>query len=144
METVNYINGYNFETISDDSMKVIAKDKRTKIVQFIGNNGMDTTNETSLAVYPHIAKNDVIACNCLECNPRSLFEVSRDIRRNWKNVWFGAVPYLSAMSSLSSVQDDYGLDSGTSVVLYFLSNATTWKGVHAKRIKAELNYYLKK
>lgn len=69
---------------------------------------------------------------------RPLSVIAADIRRNWLNVYFGAVPYLDAMRQLSSIDDDYYADSAKSVVLYFLSNATTWRGEHARRIKSEL------
>jgi hypothetical protein len=67
---------------------------------------------------------------------------------NWKQtsksgIYFGAKPYLDAMYSLNSVNDNYGMDSGKSIVLYFLSNATTWKGEIAKAIKKELNKRVK-
>lgn len=65
------------------------------------------------------------------------------IRRNWKNVYFGAVPYLDAMSSMDSINDAYGMDSGKSIVRYFLSNASSFRGPVAKEIKAELNARLK-
>lgn len=65
------------------------------------------------------------------------------IRRDWQNVYFGARPYLSAMSSLDSLDDDYGMDSADSIVRYFLANATTWRGPVAKAVKAELNKRLK-
>jgi hypothetical protein len=54
-----------------------------------------------------------------------------------------AQPYLAAMASLGAVSDDYGYDSGKSVVLYFLSNAGSWRGLVAKAIKAELKAMLK-
>lgn len=69
---------------------------------------------------------------------RPLYEIAREIRRDWKKVYFGAVPYLDAMATLDSIDDNYMFDSGKSVVLYFLSNASTWRGETAKRIKAEL------
>ena len=69
---------------------------------------------------------------------RPLYEIAREIRKDWKNVYFGAVPYLDAMSTLDSIEDNYMFDSGKSVVLYFLSNASTWRGETAKRVKAEL------
>jgi hypothetical protein len=65
------------------------------------------------------------------------------IRRNWKNVYFGAVPYLDAMGSMDSINDAYGMDSGKSIVRYFLSNASGFRGPVAKEIKAELNARLK-
>lgn len=49
-----------------------------------------------------------------------------------------ALPYLNAMLSLNRIEDAYGADSGRSVVLYFLSNADTWKGPKARELKAEL------
>jgi hypothetical protein len=36
-----------------------------------------------------------------------------------------------------------GFDSARSVVLYFLSNASSWRGDVAKRVKAELKAHLK-
>lgn len=70
--------------------------------------------------------------------PRSLSTIAYEIRRTWPNVYFGAVPYLDAMTRLNSIGDKYGYDDAKSIVLYFLSNARTWKGADAKRIKAEL------
>lgn len=69
---------------------------------------------------------------------RPLYEIAREIRNDWKNVYFGAKPYLDALSSLDSVNDNYMYDSGKSMVLYFLANASSWRGENAKRIKAEL------
>jgi hypothetical protein len=69
---------------------------------------------------------------------RPIQEIADEIRSDWKTVYFGAVPYLSAMSVLDSIEDDYGMDSGKTVVLYFLANAGTWGGTVARRIKAEL------
>lgn len=69
---------------------------------------------------------------------RSLSVIAREVKSDWKNVNFGAKPYLDAMSQLESISDNYYQDSGKSIVLYFLSNATTWRGEVAKRIKAEL------
>lgn len=74
---------------------------------------------------------------------RPIYEIAAEICQLWKNVYFGAVPYLSAMQSLNSINDNYGYDSGRSVVAYFLSNARGWRGEDAKRIKAELNKMLK-
>ena len=74
---------------------------------------------------------------------RSLYEIVREIRNDWKNVYFGAKPYLDAMATLDSVDDNYGWDSGKSIVRYFLANASTWRGETAKRIKAELKAMVK-
>jgi hypothetical protein len=69
---------------------------------------------------------------------RPIYEIAEEIEREWPKVWFGARPYLDAMHSLTNITDNYMYDSGKSVVLYFLSNAATWKGEAARRIKAEL------
>ena len=74
---------------------------------------------------------------------RKLFEISQDIRENWKNIYFGAVPYLNAMSQLRTINDKFELESASNIVRYFLSNATTWRGENARRIKLELNNLLK-
>lgn len=69
---------------------------------------------------------------------RALRTIAAEIRRDWANPYFGAIPYLDAMSRMDSHTEDYGHDSGASIVLYFLANAKTWRGETAKRIKAEL------
>ncbi len=74
---------------------------------------------------------------------RALFVIANDIDKHWHPVWFGAVPYLQAMHQLQSINEDYYADSAYSVVQYFLGNAAQFKGVHAKRIKAELKYICK-
>jgi hypothetical protein len=74
----------------------------------------------------------------LDLKERSLSEIARIVRADWKKVYFGAVPYLEAMSELNSIDDAYGYDSGKSVVLYFLCNASTWRGDVARSVKAEL------
>lgn len=74
---------------------------------------------------------------------RPLFEIAREIRKDWKNVSCYAAPYLNAMACLNSVNDNYIMDSGRSIVCYFLANAGSWRGETAKRIKAELKAMLK-
>ena len=70
---------------------------------------------------------------------RSLSVIAAEIRKDWKKPYFGAVPYLQAMMCLDNINDNYGFDTGKSIVLYFLANAGTWKGETARRIKKELN-----
>lgn len=74
---------------------------------------------------------------------RPIYEIALEISRDWKKPYFGAVPYLDAMRSLNSVTDNFYQDSAKSVVLYFLSNASTWRGETAKRVKAELKAMVK-
>lgn len=74
---------------------------------------------------------------------RCIRTIAREIALNWPKPFYGAVPYLRAMQCIDDVHDDYGADTGRSIVLYFLSNATTWRGDVARRIKAELKEMLK-
>ena len=74
---------------------------------------------------------------------RSLSIIANEIRRDWKKVYFGAVPYLNAMGDLNSITDRYGFDDARSIVNYFLANSGTWRGDKAKQIKKELKDMLK-
>ena len=74
---------------------------------------------------------------------RRICDIAREIKSDWKKPYFGAVPYLDAMLSLNSVGDNYYLDSGDSMVRYFLANSSMWRGDVAKRVKAELKDMLK-
>jgi len=74
---------------------------------------------------------------------RPLFEIAKEISKDWKNVNFAAKPYLQAMRQLNLITDNYMFDSADYIVQYFLSNASSWRGETAKRIKAELKAMLK-
>jgi hypothetical protein len=74
---------------------------------------------------------------------RTLSAIAAEIRSDWRKPYFGAVPYLDAMAQLGAITDEYYCDSAKSVVLYFLSNATTWRGDTARRVKAELKAMVK-
>lgn len=65
-------------------------------------------------------------------------DIQRDIRQQGKPVPYAAKPYLQAMAMLSSIEDSYYADSGRSIVAYFLSNASSYRGERAKALKAEL------
>lgn len=73
---------------------------------------------------------------------RPLHEIASEITDKWPTVKYSAQPYLKAMRDLVWITDSYGFDSADSVVRYFLSNATGWRGEDAKRIKAELKAML--
>jgi hypothetical protein len=69
---------------------------------------------------------------------RSIRVIAVEIAQRWgENVNYGARPYLDAM-----LEDDgsgmYYCDTMDSVIARFLSNASTWRGDDARRIKAEL------
>jgi hypothetical protein len=70
---------------------------------------------------------------------RPIHEVAREIRRTWgAKVNYAARPYLDAMMDLEKITDDYGADDGKSIIVYFLGNASSFRGEDAKRLKAEL------
>jgi len=73
---------------------------------------------------------------------RPISTIAKEISADWNKVYFGAVPYLEAMHSLNSIDDNYIYDSGRSVVSYFLANAGTWRGDKAREIKKELKAML--
>lgn len=75
--------------------------------------------------------------------PRAIHSIAADITREWKNVYFGAIPYLNTMKSLNKISEDYYEDSAESVVIYFLANASTFRGEQARALKLELNNLLK-
>jgi pantothenate kinase len=75
--------------------------------------------------------------------PDNLGQIASVIKANWKNMYFGAVPYVDAMQQLTTISDTYGLDSAKSIVIYFLANARTWRGETAKAVKDTLKAMLK-
>ena len=83
-------------------------------------------------------------CEVCKTEHRSLDVIALDIRHHWlPNVNYAAEPYLRAMRCLSCPQEMYGMETGRSIVLYFLANAATFRGSDARRIKAELKALLK-
>lgn len=74
---------------------------------------------------------------------RSLHVIAEEIRGNWVKVNYAAEPYLAAMHDLDKITDTYGYDSAKSIVMYFLSNATSWRGPVAREVKAELKNMIK-
>lgn len=73
---------------------------------------------------------------------RPLYTIAQEIAKDWQRPYFGAVPYVKALGELESINDTYGCDTASSVVAYFLSNAATWRGEVARRIKKELKAML--
>jgi len=77
-----------------------------------------------------------------EYRSMSLRELTGVIADDWQKVNYGAKPYLQAMYSIDN-DGMYGADSWTSIVAYFLSNASSWRGDVAKEVKKELKRRLK-
>jgi len=79
--------------------------------------------------------------------PEKLSDIAMLIHSDWskqgKGVNYSAEPYLQAMFQLETMKDNFYLDSASSVVAYFLANATSWKGEVAKAVKKKLNAMLK-
>ncbi len=74
---------------------------------------------------------------------RSISSIARDIKKSWAKPYFGAKPYLDAMTQLHSINDKYIFDDARSVIMYFLANASTFRGNDAKVLKQELKNLLK-
>lgn len=87
---------------------------------------------------------------------RPIADIARDIRADmaaqaaaqkvpttWRRKYWAAAPYIDAAECISTCRDSYGADSGTSVVLYLLSNLSTYRGDKAKALKAELKEHTK-
>lgn len=74
--------------------------------------------------------------------PDNLSSIARIIRKDWKKIYYGAVPYLNAMECFSSIHDNYLEDSASSIVNYFLANAQTWRGETARAVKEKLKQLL--
>jgi len=73
---------------------------------------------------------------------RPIYQIAREVRGNWPKVNYAAKPYLDAMFELSDINDKYYLESGRSIVRYFLANAASFKGDKARELKAELKAML--
>ena len=76
---------------------------------------------------------------------RTFSEIAKEIKTLWKKPYFGAEPYIEAMLEIRSSDKNapYLFETAKDIVPYFLSNATTWRGEDAKRIKAELKAMIK-
>ena len=69
---------------------------------------------------------------------RPVYKIAEDILNDWTAPYFGARHYLTAMLTINNELEQYGQDSAKTVILYFLSNATTYRGSKAKELKKEL------
>lgn len=67
-----------------------------------------------------------------------IHNLAQVIHDYWHNINPYAKPYLNAMFELDKVTDHYYNEDGITIILYFLSNANSWRGEVAKRVKAEL------
>lgn len=100
------------------------------------------TESNGTPTHAHLCDDCVPVDETLNVGPRRLSDIARDIRATWPKVSPHAQPYLDAMAYLDSITDVRDYEDGQGVVLYFLSNANTWRGDDARRIKAELRTML--
>jgi hypothetical protein len=71
-------------------------------------------------------------------SPRLIRVIAQEIRRDWAKPDPYALPYLNAMFHLSYITESFGIDSASTIILYFLANAHAWRSEVSRRIKAEL------
>lgn len=74
---------------------------------------------------------------------RPVYEIAEEIRQDWYPMNFAAIPYCEAMLTIEKIDDHYYADTAKSVVSYFLTNAQSWRGPVARRIKLELKEMLR-
>ena len=80
---------------------------------------------------------------------RPLNQIAAEILVLWRGVpptasyKMFSTPYVEAMLDLKTCRDTYGTDHADGIVLYALSNMSSWRGPDAKRIKDELQQHLK-
>jgi hypothetical protein len=67
-----------------------------------------------------------------------LNELAVICKKDWKNIPVHAKAYLEPMTELDNISQNFYQDSGKSIVLYFLANASQWTGPTARAVKAEL------
>lgn len=72
---------------------------------------------------------------------RFIYEIAAEIKQDWpaaRDPRHPAGHYVNAMSDIRYITDNYFYDTARTVVMYFLSNAGSWRGDVARRVKAEL------
>lgn len=73
---------------------------------------------------------------------RPISKIAEDILHAWPRPNYAAKPYLEAMQEIETMSDSFGADSAKSIILYFLSNAQSFRGEKARELKAELKAML--
>jgi hypothetical protein len=74
---------------------------------------------------------------------RPVFKIAEEILNDWRAPHFAARPYLAAMLTINNELEQYGHDTAKNIILYFLSNASTYRGNIAKELKKELKLLIK-
>ena len=74
---------------------------------------------------------------------RPIHEIAMEIKSLWPNVSLKAAIYLEAMMYYGDADEYHEGTSARSVIIQFLSNARTWEGDRARKIKHELRWMAK-
>jgi hypothetical protein len=74
---------------------------------------------------------------------RPIAQIADEIFKDWLTMPNSAKAYARSMRQIWDIEGMFYQDTKASVVRYFLSNAGTWRGPVARRIKAELNTIIK-
>ena len=74
---------------------------------------------------------------------RPVYKIAADILNDWNRPNYAALPYLTAMLTINNELENYGGDTAKSVILYFLSNSSSYRGSKAKELKSELKTLIK-
>ena len=70
-------------------------------------------------------------------------EIAYAIAKDWKNISPYAADYLNDMKEINDIEGNYIHDSAKSVVLYFLANASSYRGESARAYKDLLKKMVK-
>lgn len=70
-------------------------------------------------------------------------EIAHAIAKDWQNISPYAKDYLDAMKDIQDINGSYYADSAKSVVMYFLANASSYRGDNARAYKALLKDMVK-
>ena len=73
----------------------------------------------------------------------SVSEIAHAIAKDWQNISPYAADYLNAMKEITDIDGAYYADTAKSVVMYFLANASTYRGENARSYKALLKAMVK-
>ena len=73
----------------------------------------------------------------------SVSEIAHAIAKDWQNISPYAKDYLNAMKEITDIEGAYYADTAKSVVMYFLANASSYRGENARAYKSLLKAMVK-
>lgn len=87
---------------------------------------------------------ELVVTNGVEHRP--IHAIAADMRQAWGGagkVYYGAVPYLEAMDTLTKGTDAYLTEAADNILLYLTVNWQTLRGEEARTLKAEVKDILR-